>query len=124
HFRKRYTMQSSRRTRVRNGIGLIWAMVVMVALCAIASFAVDYGRVQLAKTELLRAADAAARAAVASIGKGVTAAQNAAISTAALNKCDGTPVALVPASDIELGIFDTSNGQFSPLTGPAAANAN
>src|SRR3954468_14703045 len=90
----------------RLGLGLIWAMVVMVALCAIASFAVDYGRVQLAKTELLRAADAAARAAVASIGKGVSAAQTAAISTAAMNKCDGQPVTLI-ASDIELGIFDT-----------------
>src|SRR5438045_5092663 len=100
----------------RLGIGLIWAMVVMVALCAIASFTVDYGRVQLAKTELLRAADAAARAAVASIGKGVTAAQNAAISTAVLNNCDGTPVTLL-ASDVELGIFDTSNGQFTALSG-------
>src|SRR5437762_10760155 len=87
----------------RLGIGLVWAMVVMVALCAIASFAVDYGRVQLAKTELLRAADAAARAAVASIGKGVTAANNAAISTAAMNNCDGSAVALTTA-DIELGI--------------------
>jgi Flp pilus assembly protein TadG len=98
-------------------------MVVMVALCAIASLAVDYGRVQLAKTELLRAADAAARAAVASIPKGVTAAQNAAIQTAVLNKCDGTPVQVTTA-DIELGIFDTSNGTFQPLTGPSAANAN
>jgi Flp pilus assembly protein TadG len=109
--------------RRRKGIGLIWAMVVMVALCALASFAVDYGRVQLAKTELLRAADAAARAACASIAKGVTAAQTAAISTAALNKCDGSAVTLI-ASDIELGIFDTSNGTFSALSGPAAANAN
>src|SRR3954462_13091414 len=87
----------------RLGIALVWAMVVMVALCAIASLAVDYGRVQLAKTELHRGADAAARAAVASISKGVTAAQNAAISTAALNKCDGTAIALT-TSDIELGI--------------------
>src|SRR5690349_21934491 len=98
--------------RRRSGLALIWAMLIMVALCAIASLAVDYGRVQLAKTELLRAADAAARAAVASISKGVIAAQNAAISTAALNKCDGTAVALTTA-DIELGIFDTSNGTFS-----------
>jgi Flp pilus assembly protein TadG len=117
-------MQGTRFSRQgRKGIGLVWAMVVMVALCAIASFAVDYGRVQLAKTELLRAADAAARAAVASIAKGVTAAQTAAISTASFNKCDGTPVTLI-ASDIELGIFDTSNGTFTPLSGPAAANAN
>jgi Flp pilus assembly protein TadG len=98
-------------------------MVVMVALCALASLAVDYGRVQLAKTELLRAADGSARAAVASIAKGVAAAQKAAIDNAALNKCDGTPVQLL-ASDVELGMFDQNDGSFTPLTGPSAANAN
>src|SRR5438067_13808656 len=107
----------------RLGIGLIWAMVVMIALCALASLAVDYGRVQLAKTELLRGADAAARAAVASIARGVTAAQNAAISTAALNKCDGTSIALTTA-DMELGMFDTSKGTSQPLRGPSAADAH
>ena len=44
-----------RRNGMKNGASLIWAMVVMTALLAMASLAVDYARVQVAKTELRRA---------------------------------------------------------------------
>jgi Flp pilus assembly protein TadG len=109
--------------RRRNGLGLIWAMIVMIALTALGSLAVDYGRVQLAKTQLLQAADAAARAACGSLKNGVSAAQNAAIQTAAANTCDGQPVTIT-AKDIEFGYFDTVSGTFTVLTGAAASNAN
>jgi uncharacterized membrane protein len=46
----------------RRGMSLMWAIGCMTGLCAIASLAVDYGRVQVVKSELRRAADAAARA--------------------------------------------------------------
>ena len=49
------------RTRGSRGTVMVWAIVSMVALMAFVSLAVDMGRVQLAKTELQRAADAAAR---------------------------------------------------------------
>ena len=53
-------IQTNRRRRT--GVALIYVMVMMTALIAFASLGTDYARVQLAKTELQRAADAAARA--------------------------------------------------------------
>jgi hypothetical protein len=81
----------------------------MLGFC---SFAVDLGRVQTAKTELRRAADAAARAGAANIPMGISAVQTAAISMAYANKCDGSPV-VIAASKIQVGVWNTSSGTFS-----------
>jgi len=54
-------------------------------------FVVDLGRAQLVKTEMRRAADAAARAAAAEILNGTDAARSQAVRFAALNLSDGTP---------------------------------
>jgi Flp pilus assembly protein TadG len=43
---------------------LVYSLILMGVLIALASMAVDYGRTQVAKTQLQAAADAAARAAV------------------------------------------------------------
>jgi Flp pilus assembly protein TadG len=107
----------------RRGVSLVWFTVAFTAMLAFASLAVDYGRVQVAKTELLRAADAAARAACAKLDSGVSAAQSAATSTAAANTCDGTAVNVTNA-DIEFGSYNTATGDFTVLTGAAASNAN
>lgn len=63
-------MNQSFRQR-RQGIALIWAVIFMVVFLAFASFAVDWGRVQLTKTELQRAADASALAAANALPGGV-----------------------------------------------------
>ncbi|HEX4125911.1 MAG TPA: Tad domain-containing protein [Tepidisphaeraceae bacterium] len=47
--------------RPRRGAVLIYAALMMTAFCGICSLAVDYGRVQMVKTELQRMADATAR---------------------------------------------------------------
>ena len=46
--------------RSKRGISPIYAMIAMTALTGFVSLAVDLGRVQIAKTELQQAADAAA----------------------------------------------------------------
>jgi hypothetical protein len=47
----------------RAGLSLIWSMMFILGLCAVASLALDLGRVQLVKTQLRAAADASALAA-------------------------------------------------------------
>src|SRR5690349_3197141 len=51
-------------SRCRRGNVLAYASVSLVALTFICSLAIDWGRVQLAKSEIQTAADSAARAAV------------------------------------------------------------
>src|SRR5258705_13678730 len=56
----------------RRGIAAIYSILMLVVLCGMVSMGVDLGRVQLAKTELRGAADAAARAAAAGGGENGT----------------------------------------------------
>ena len=53
------------RRRARRGTVLPYTVVVMLAMLAVCSLAVDYGHVQAVKTDLQRAADAAARGCLA-----------------------------------------------------------
>ena len=82
-------------TTRRNGISLIWSIVTLTAMCAIASLAVDFGRVAVAKSQLRAAADAAALAAGQWVLSDTAAARNVAASTAKLNKADGKEVVLI-----------------------------
>ncbi len=54
-------MNKARVRSRRSGMAFIYIIVALVAMLGFCSFAVDLGRVQTAKTELRRAADAAAR---------------------------------------------------------------
>jgi Flp pilus assembly protein TadG len=98
---------------------LIIALVVIIGFCAMA---VDLTRTEVAKTELQRVADAAARAAVANLYSGNAAAQNAAINVAAQDKVDGTPVTLSAANDIQF-INWTSPSNYTVVANASAANA-
>jgi Putative Tad-like Flp pilus-assembly len=49
------------RNRARRGLALIYSVLAMFVLVGICSLAVDYGRVQLIKSEMQRCADATAR---------------------------------------------------------------
>src|SRR3954462_2635270 len=81
-----------RRRGTRAAFSLVWGIVCMVALLAFTSLAVDLGRVQVAKTELRRAADAAARYAVTGIRDNTVNAK--AVAAAADNTVDGAPLVL------------------------------
>jgi hypothetical protein len=84
--------------------------VMLVAATAFCSLAVDYARVQCAKTELRRTADAAARAAAVGLLTSTTQARSSAIAAAALNTVDGTSYTM-SSSDIDVGNW--SNGTFT-----------
>jgi Flp pilus assembly protein TadG len=102
--------------RVRRGATFIYCVVAVVAVCGIVSFGVDLGRVQLTKTELQRAADAAARYAATGLADGTYLAKAQAV--AAENPCDGVTLSLT-AQDVESGMW--ANGAFTP--GGASPNA-
>ena len=101
---------------------LVIHVALLLLLIAFVSLGVDWGRVQLAKTQLQRAADAAARAAAANISGGTTVSQNSAVSYAAQNLVNGTATTLNPVADFDFGTWDTSTRQFT-VCSQAAANA-
>jgi len=110
--------------RFRRGIAAAYSILMLVALCGLVSLGVDLGRVQLAKTELRSAADAAARAGVAGLATSVTQARNDAVATAAANTCDGSAVVIDPTLDIDFGNWDSATKTFTLLSGAAQNNAN
>src|SRR5438874_8046314 len=94
--------------RLRRGMTLLFAVICMAALLAIASLGIDLGRVQTAKTELQRAVDAAARYGAIGLTDGTTV--DKAIEAGHENTIDAhdkKPLALT-AADITTGIWDPS----------------
>ena len=108
----------------RRGSALVYVSATLVALTALASLAVDLGRVYLVRSELQLAADAAARYAAAGFADGVDVAENNAVNAADDNNADGTPVVLSRGEDIEFGTWNASTRQFTPLTGNARSGAD
>jgi len=108
----------------RIGISLVWMAVGMTAIAAAASLALDFARVEVVKTELRRAADAAARAAIFDLPGGVNAAQQTALAMAAANNADGTPVTLSAGSDIDYLTWDPVKRTGTILSGTARTSAN
>lgn len=115
------------------GSTLVYVTVSLLMICGFLSFMVDLGRVQLAKTQLQRAADAAARAGVSQIAKReINAVRHAAISYAAMNPVDGKPLTLNPAgdltpgydSDLQYGYWNVKSRTFTPLYGYDVYRAN
>ena len=103
---------------------LLYVGVAIGALAGFASFAVDWGRVQLCKTELQRAADAGARAAASQLPLGITAVQTAAVTFAGDNTADSASVVIDPNNDVEFGTWNTAAKTFTVLTGAARTSAN
>lgn len=107
----------------RRGVSAIYLVVYLVVLSAFCSLAVDLGRVQLAKTELRRAADGAARAAAAGLLTNPDQAISLARQFANLNNVDGVPLNL-ESQDIQLGRWDAKTRVFTNLTGGDLSRAN
>jgi Putative Flp pilus-assembly TadE/G-like len=111
--------------RSRKGVTVLYGIVLMVTLVMFVSLAVDMGRVQVAKTELRRATDAAARygaMGLKNILNGNSAASSNAIAAAADNTVDGTPL-VVSSSDVQLLIWNTATNTGTVTTDPTLANA-
>jgi hypothetical protein len=84
------------------------ALALFIGLCLLA---VDWGRVQVAKTELVRATDAAARAGAVHLPGNPALARSAAAQYAAYNSVDGRPLVLQPA-DVLIGRWNPATGTF------------
>jgi len=103
--------QSTKRTGKR-GFSMIYAVATMGVMFGFGSLAVDWGRVQLAKTQARAAADTASRYAAATLGTNPSAVYTAAITAAAQNKVDGTAMVL-ENSDITVGYWNTATRTFT-----------
>src|SRR5690349_21443943 len=111
------TMTSPRRySRRRRGVTLYYGIVLMAVVTMFISLSVDFGRAQLAKTELARAADAAARYAAMGLSDNTYIAK--AIDAANDNTVDGTALVL-QSTDITAGTW--ASGTFT--AGTASPNA-
>src|SRR4051794_1759744 len=94
-------------------------MVAMTTLCGVVSLAVDFGHVQLARTELHRAADAAARYAVTGLADNTYASK--AITAANDNTSDGAPVSITAANVVKGNWDITKSPAFDATRGPVNA---
>jgi hypothetical protein len=86
---------------------IIYLGVAMFALLGLCSLAVDFAHVQVTKNELHFAADAAAQYGAVGLPNGSAAAIANAITAAADNTVDGSPMVLLP-SDVQIGNWDTT----------------
>ena len=98
-------------------MSIVYVTLLLAALLAVASLAVDYGRVQLAKTQLQTATDAAAKWAAQSIRDGHGAAVAMANDAAGDNHVDGVALSFT-SSNVELGTWDADARVFSASANP------
>jgi Flp pilus assembly protein TadG len=122
---EKHGKNASRRSR-RHGAVILYVVVAMFTMMGICSLAVDFGRVVTAKTELRRAADAAARAACydMSTGDSLGGIRTTAETIANKNTVDGTPVVLVD-TDILVGLWNGKTKSFTADSNAMSkANAN
>ena len=110
-----------KRSNCRRGMAIVFTLVVMVVMLGFCSLAVDFAHVETTKTELRRAADAAARDAAANLSNGTSSARTAAKAMAANNLADNTSVVL-QNSDIQF-LNWTSNTSYTVVSNATNANA-
>ncbi len=109
----------------RSGLVLVYATVILTVLMGVAVLAVDYGRVQLAKSEAQAVADACARYAASGLKNtllGQSAATSNAQSLAVQNKVDGQTLATSQCTT-ETGYWDAQTNTFTPNVAISSSNA-
>jgi hypothetical protein len=99
-------------TSSRRGVAMLYVVIFMTALVGIASFAVDYSRVQLAKTQLRTATDAAARYSVKWISGGQATTLQMANAAASDNAVNGSTLT-INSADLVLGNWNTATRKFT-----------
>jgi len=109
-----------REIKRHRGVAMVYVIMTMLVMLGFSSMAVDFGRVQVAKTELRRTADAAARAAAGNLSTSSSAATSNAIAIAALNPVDGSPFVL-SSSNVQVGWWNTSTMKFTVNANPMSA---
>lgn len=102
---------------------MVYAVSCAIIMTGVLSFAVDWGRIQLAKSELQAAADAAARYGAKGLATSTANAKSYVASAAADNKVAGTNVSIDTEHDIEFGTWDPDSKQFVPAPASEQASA-
>ena len=120
-------MTSQRRRRghpprpLRRGTTIIYGYIVLLGLFAVASLAVDFGHVQVVKTQLQRCTDVTARGCVENyLRRGLTSAQAAGPGLAAANPVDagfGIPATVT----VTWGYWDAGTNTFVATAGTPVA---
>src|ERR1041384_4874246 len=98
------------RLNQRRGAALVYFIVIVAALIGFCSLGVDFAPVELAKTELQRAADAGAGAGVSKLGSTHATIRSEAKKYAAFNSVDGHPLVL---QDVDIDIGNWNGGIFT-----------
>jgi Flp pilus assembly protein TadG len=114
------------RRQGRRGQTLILATACMTVMLGFLSLAVDFGRINVAKSELQSVTDAATRSAaqtMRSLSAGKSAASASAAALFAASKVDGATPTFDPNTDLTLGLWDPATKLFIPATVQEGANA-
>lgn len=106
---------ANRAPRKRRGAVLIYALAGMITFILITSLAVDWGRIQLHKTELANAADASAMAGASIVYNGAVYARAEARKIASMNKAAGKGVNVLDG-DVRVGKWDTARLTLDPAS--------
>ena len=111
-------------THRRRGAMFVYMLAGLVAIMLFASLAIDYGRMQVAKSEVQAAAYAAARAGGQTMMNGgdMTSIVADTISTARQNVIDGKQV-VIRSGDVKLGVYFPDTKQFVETADTTVANA-
>ncbi|MFH1245194.1 MAG: VWA domain-containing protein [Candidatus Omnitrophota bacterium] len=100
--------------RSKKGVSLLWMAVIASVLAATGAFAVDLGRLWLARNELQNVADAAALAGASALGSTHNEVRARARDVACENSAGGESIQL-NAAEIEPGNWDADTKAFTPL---------
>ena len=101
-------------------MSVLYVGIVLVAVFAMATLAMDYGRVQLAKTQLRIAVDCSAKYAVQWVSSGATTALAKANDAAADNKVDGNTITF-GSGDVTVGYWNSQTRAFTANGRPRTA---
>ena len=112
----------ARNTR-SNAFSSLYLLLMMPVLLGFASLGVDYARVQVTKSKLQDAADAAARAAASALPGNPSAATTLAIQYAGDYMALGTPISLLN-TEVQFGTWNTTTRTFTLMTGADIYSAN
>lgn len=110
--------------RAQRGVIILLTAFLMLFLLGVIAFAIDFGMIVLARTDLQVAADSAALAGAAVIADGEIASQSTAEQFAEANQVFDKMVQLTPGEDVELGSWDSKAYTFTVLTGTNVNQAN
>ena len=113
----------SRRVAHRKAFAVVYLAVAMFALMGVASLAVDFGRVQMVRSEMQAAADAAAGHAAGGMSTSISSARNRAQQSVADNKVEGVSIQFDKNADVEFGTWEPTTRTFTPLTGAMESSA-